>query len=146
MDFFFFLICQELTSVIVHYIGQDSLSKPSVHGNSKRQTRFHFRTKQSVIQKQKELSETKSAHKVYKSLINEKTEGIEANSKPKDLKQVQHAREQVKNKNRISKDTVLNAHPVCEGIGEKDLSPPNLPQLQVSIVYSFSFPSYITFF
>ena len=50
------------------------------------------------------------AHKVYKELICQNTEGHDAVSKPRNVKQLQNARAKVQNDSRLTKDTIVNTH------------------------------------
>ena len=40
---------EEGSPVLIHYLGDDMISKPAAHGNSLKQTKLFFRTKPSAI-------------------------------------------------------------------------------------------------
>ena len=77
---------------IVHYIGDESLSVPTAHGNSLRQTKLYFRTKPSVVEEIQQRTELEKLHKIYKEMVCENTDGHDAISKLRDIKQLHNAR------------------------------------------------------
>ena len=61
-------------TVVVHYIGDETLSVPRPHGNPLRQTRISIRPKPSVSTKIEESvkgNSDKPAHKIYKEAVTE---------------------------------------------------------------------------
>ena len=107
-DVHFPLDCPERLC-IVHYIGDESLSIPTAHGNAK-QTKLFFRTKPSVLENLQIRTEVTKPHKVYKEMICENVEGHDATSKPRNTKQIQNARAYKKEEIRLSRDAILNTH------------------------------------
>ena len=101
----FFPLAQDTAQqiCIVHYIGNEELSAPAAHGNAKVQTKLFFRTKPSVVENLTKEVEHHKAHKVYKELICQNTEGHDAVAKPRNVKQLQNARAKVQNDIRLSK-------------------------------------------
>lgn len=100
-------------TVIIHYMGDSSLSVPFSHGNSKVQTKIFIRTKPSAVTdiEEKIKSNTeKSAHKHYKELVSEKKEGSEFVSKPRNTRQIHYQREKFKSTNRPSRCALINLH------------------------------------
>ena len=71
-----------------------------------------FRTKPSVVEIENMTKEVEhhKAHKVYKELVCQNTEGHDAVSKLRNVKQLQNARAKVQNDIRWSKDTIVNTH------------------------------------
>ena len=70
-------------TVVMHYIGDETLSVPRPHGNCMRQTRISIRPKPSVTRKIEESvkgSSNKPAHKIYKETV---TEGQSITDKPR---------------------------------------------------------------
>ena len=82
-------------TVIIHYMGDATLSIPTAHGNSKVQTKIFVRTKPSTVNdiEERVISNTeKSSHKHYKELVSENKEGSEFVSKPRNTRQVHYQR------------------------------------------------------
>ncbi|MEW8090281.1 MAG: hypothetical protein AB2784_11720 [Candidatus Thiodiazotropha endolucinida] len=100
-------------TVIIHYMGDATLSIPTAHGNSKVQTKIFVRTKPSTVNdiEERVISNTeKSSHKHYKELVSENKEGSEFVSKPRNTRQVHYQREKIKNTTRPSKCALINLH------------------------------------
>ena len=95
-------------TVVIHYIGDETLSVPRPHGNSLRQTRISIRPKPSVSTKIEESvkgNSDKSAHKIYKEAV---TEGHSVTDKPRNIRQVHYIREKARTEERPTKDAITN--------------------------------------
>jgi hypothetical protein len=55
--------------VLLHYIGDETLSVSMPHGNSKKQTKIFIRTKPSVVEKLAVNLQYQEPHKVYKEAV-----------------------------------------------------------------------------
>ena len=100
-------------TVIIHYMGDATLSIPTAHGNSKVQTKIFVRTKPCTVNdiEERVISNTeKSSHKHYKELMSENKEGSEFVSKPRNTRQVHYQKEKIKNTTRPSKCALINLH------------------------------------
>ena len=92
--------------------GDDAVGKQARSGAGV-QTKLKLRTMPSVLRSVEREVDSKPAHQVYKTKIVEKTDGNEAVSKPRNLKQVQNLRERVKNEKRLTKDSIINIHGIA---------------------------------
>ena len=88
----------------------------------------------SVMQEiEKEVNTTSSSHAVYKDRVAQATEQPEATAKLRNLKQVQNLRERAKQKQRITKDSIMNIH----GIAMEDPSFVHLIQVWPDLLVVF---------
>jgi hypothetical protein len=95
---------------IIHYIGDEALSEPAPHGNSKQQSKLFFRTKPSVLTTLCE--KTQSAlppNRIYKEAVSEVPLNA-VTDVPRNLKQIQNLKEKSKQDSRISRDSINNLH------------------------------------
>ena len=65
---------EEGSPVLIHYTGDDSISKPAPHGICLKQTKLFFRTKPSAIREFESKVEKEQAHNVYKEEISKQTD------------------------------------------------------------------------
>ena len=94
--------------LLIHYIGDEKLSFPQPHGNSKKQTKLFFRTKPSVLQTmEQKISTHVPAAKLYKDEV---ANEITITGAPRDLKQVQNVKEKMKQDGRFTRDAIANVH------------------------------------
>ena len=92
-------------TVVMHYIGDETLSIPRPHGNCLRQTRISIRRKPSVTKRIEESvkgNSDKPAHKIYKETV---TEGQFVTEKPRNIRQVHYIREKARTEKRPTKGT-----------------------------------------
>ena len=94
---------------IVHYMDDESISKPHAHGNSKKQTKLFFPTKRSVLKDIEERVAHTESHKLYKESVSKSTNNAYVDA-PRNPKQVANLRAKVKAEERISSDAILNCH------------------------------------
>lgn len=103
---------EESTSLaLIQYIGDESISIPRSHGNSKIPTSVFIPSKPSTnirIEAQIEKNELKSAHKIYKEEVAKPVESIV--DQPRNTRQVRYIRQKVQDDNRISRDAIVNIH------------------------------------
>ena len=95
-------------TVVIHYIGDETLSVPIPHGNSLRQTRILIRPKPSVstnIEESVKGNADKPAQKIYKEPV---TEGHSVTDKPGNIRQVHYIREKARTEERPTKDAITN--------------------------------------
>jgi hypothetical protein len=96
--------------ILIHYIGDSTLSKPSPHGNANKQTKLYFRTKPSVIRKMEDNVKTgEPPGKIYKQEVSHSTGNI-ITDQPRNIKQVQNIKAKISEDNRLSRDAITNIH------------------------------------
>ena len=96
-------------NIIVHYIGDESLSVMMPHGNSNKQEPF-FKNKPSVRQEIQKKIEVEKPHIVYKNLVCENVEGQDAISKPRNVRQLHNAKASKQEEIRLTRDAIYNTH------------------------------------
>ena len=93
---------------IIHYIGDETVYVPHVHGNSKEGGEYR-RTLPSTIQAIKSESST-APSKVYKKMVSSSVPGpYQGVKNPRNTNQVKMAQRQQRNKNKISQDEIYNS-------------------------------------
>lgn len=97
---------------VIHYIGNEKLSRKAPHGNAKHDKPF-FRSKPSVIKDLQERPEIEKAHKIYKDMVCENKDGHDAVSKPRNVKQVHNVRAAQKEELRLTRDAIYNTHEIA---------------------------------
>ena len=95
--------------MIIHYIGDETLSVMTPHGNSNKNEPF-FRTKPSVREDIQKKIEVEKPHIVYKNLVCENVEGHDAISKPRNIKQLHNAKASKQEEIRLTRDAIYNTH------------------------------------
>ena len=108
-----FMRNEEGSPVLIHYIGDDSISKPAPHGNCLKQTKLFFRTKPSAIREFESKVQKEQAHKVYKEEISKQTGRDEMLSRPRNVKQLQNLKSKLSGQSRLSRDAILNTHTIA---------------------------------
>ena len=108
-----FMRNEEGSPVLIHYIGDDSISKPAPHGNCLKQTKLFFRTKPSAIREFESKVQKEQAHKVYKEEISKQTDRDEILSRPRNVKQLQNLKSKLSGQSRLSRDAILNTHTIA---------------------------------
>ncbi|CAG2203434.1 unnamed protein product [Mytilus edulis] len=96
--------------IVVHYLGDHSLSVPFSHGLRRNNTRPHFRTAPSVINQLTDNQKEPSS--VYRNMttngnIHPSLHGV---MNPRDLKQVQNKKYAASDRLRLSRDSLYNLH------------------------------------
>ena len=97
------------TQAIIHYIGDETLSVMTPHGNSNKNEPF-FRTKPSVREDIQKKIEVEKPHIVYKNQVCENVEGHDAISKPRNIKQLHNAKASKQEEIRLTRDAIYNTH------------------------------------
>ena len=98
---------------LLHYLGDDTTAIQFPHGNRKRDNKSHFRTCPSVLKRVSEANDTPA--NVYKKEISS-GQGIKYPSNlqpvclPRNVKQIQNAQAQKRQKFRLSHDALYNLH------------------------------------
>ena len=105
-----FILLNDDSRALVHYIGDETLSQPGAHGNSKKQTKLFFRTKPSVLTTLTEKTQTAvPSNRIYKEAVSEAP--LHAiTDVPRNLKQIQNLKEKNKQETRVSRDSINNLH------------------------------------
>ena len=96
-------------NIIVHYLGDESLSVMMPHGNSNKKEPY-FRTKPSVKEEIQKKIEVEKPHIVYKNLVCENVEGHDAVSKPRNVRQLHNAKATKQEEIRLTRDAIYNTH------------------------------------
>jgi hypothetical protein len=89
---------------VIQYIGNEQISQPMSHGNSKNQERPFLRSKPSSLEKWLNKTKSEDPNLVYKKEIHDNDE------QPRDLKQIQNLRHKGNTELRISRDALYNLH------------------------------------
>ena len=96
-------------NIVVHYLGDESLSVMMPHGNSNKKEPY-FRTKPSVKEEIQKKIEVEKPHIVYKNLVCENMEGHDAVSKPRNVRQLHNAKATKQEAIRLTRDAIYNTH------------------------------------
>jgi hypothetical protein len=129
--------------VLMHYLGDHTLSITRPHGNSARQTKIYIPTKPSVLHQLEQRVARQESHIVYKEAVskvasipitvdnnnntpksyleNIAEEYLDSTAPninpvtdlPRNVKQVQNIRYRVTNDKRLSRDAIFNAHEIA---------------------------------
>ena len=105
-----FQLPSDTTLSLIHYIGDESLSIPTSHGNALKQTKLFIRTKPSLLEEIEDKIEHQIPNKIYKDKVADATKIVDA---PRNLKQVQNIKEKLKQKTRASRDAISNCHEIA---------------------------------
>ena len=97
------------SNIIVHYLGDESLSVMMPHGNSNKKEPY-FRTKPSVKEEIQKKIVVEKPHIVYKNLVCENVEGHDAVSKPRNVRQLHNAKATKQEGIRLTRDAIYNTH------------------------------------
>ena len=103
-------------NIIVHYLGDESLSVMMPHGNSNKKEPY-FRTKPSVKEEIQKKIEVEKPHIVYKYLVCENVEGHDAVSKPRNVRQLHNAKATKQEEIRLTRDAIYNTHELAYEVG-----------------------------
>jgi len=111
------LLNSQFSSILIHYIGDESIAVAAPHGNSTLSTRLFYRTCPSVLKAI--ASHSESPETIYKSLISksEVPPQYQHTLVPRDRRQVVNIQQRQRQKNRLTRDALYNMHELAYDLG-----------------------------
>ena len=103
----------QVSAVLIHYIGDESVAEEFPHGNSKHSPVNHYRTCPSVLNKMSTVADLPS--NVYKKTIssNRCPPELQASCMPHNKRQVINLQQKERQKSRLSHDALYNLHEIA---------------------------------
>jgi len=106
------LLNDPISGTLLYSFGDDTTASQFPHGNRKRDSKSHFRTCSSVLKRVDETSDTPG--NVYKQEISSQGSKYPSSLQPicllRNVKQIQNAQAQKRQKFRLSHDALCNLH------------------------------------